>query len=149
MLTQNLKNHLFSSLGMYFHAYFSHYSPEVPTKKRVERWAISLEDTVNDPLGTQVSSMLDLSFYIFKRPINWKKNISQIGVLFIYLCDFQNNNNLKLNFLILWKSKILKWCIWSFCKSWFKYFWSRKKYIQNIKSWQLHSKYVLKFMIFL
>jgi len=27
--------------------------PETPTKKRVERWAISLEDTVTDPLGTQ------------------------------------------------------------------------------------------------
>jgi regulator of G-protein signaling len=27
--------------------------PEVPTKKRVERWAISLEDTVSDPLGVQ------------------------------------------------------------------------------------------------
>jgi len=27
--------------------------PEVPTKKRVERWAISLEDTVTDPLGAQ------------------------------------------------------------------------------------------------
>ena len=30
------------------------FSPEVPTKKRVERWAISLEDTVTDPLGAQV-----------------------------------------------------------------------------------------------
>ena len=30
------------------------FSPEVATKKRLERWAISLEDTVTDPLGVQV-----------------------------------------------------------------------------------------------
>ena len=32
------------------------FSPDVPTKKRVERWAISLEDVVIDPLGVQVST---------------------------------------------------------------------------------------------
>ena len=30
------------------------FRPEVATKKRLERWAISLEDTVTDPLGVQV-----------------------------------------------------------------------------------------------
>jgi hypothetical protein len=34
------------------------FSPEVPTKKRVERWAISLEDVVIDPLGVQVRDSL-------------------------------------------------------------------------------------------
>ncbi len=30
----------------------------MPTKKRVERWAISLEDVVIDPLGVQVRDSL-------------------------------------------------------------------------------------------
>ncbi len=44
-----------STLGMRAHLFILlFFSPEVPTKKRVERWAISLEDVVIDPLGVQV-----------------------------------------------------------------------------------------------
>ena len=33
-------------------------SPEIPTEKRVRRWAISLEDIIMDPLGVEVTTIL-------------------------------------------------------------------------------------------